>query len=71
MSTKETKKQMMDEEFDDSFLSDACLHKICETEFERSFMASFKEDIPVSPRKAKKMDLKNALTELIKKINKD
>lgn len=25
MSTKETKKQVIDEEFDDSFLSDACL----------------------------------------------
>ena len=64
MSTKETKKQMMDEEFDDSFLSDACLHKICDMGFNKEFLA-LKEDIPTSPRRAKKMDLENSLAELI------
>ena len=67
MSTKETKKQVIDEEFDDSSLSDACLHKICDMGFNKEFIALM-EDIPTSPRRAKKMDLKNSLTELIKKM---
>ena len=64
MSTKETKKQVIDEEFDDSFLSDACLHKICDMGFNKEFIALM-EDIPTSPRRAKKMDLENAFSELI------
>lgn len=64
MSTKETKKQLMDEEIDDTILQDVCLHKICDMGFNKEFLA-LKEDIPTSPRRAKKTDLKNALSELI------
>lgn len=69
MSTKETKKQVIDEEFDDPIFQDDCKHKLDDMGFNKEFLALM-EDIPTSPRRAKKMDLKNSLTELIKRMNK-
>ena len=70
MSTKETKKQVIEEEFDDSFLLDGCKRKLDDMGFDKEFLALM-EDIPSSPRRAKKMDLKNSLSELIKKMKKN
>ena len=69
MSTKETKKQVIEEEFNESFLPDDCQRKLDDMGFNKEFIALM-EDIPTSPRRAKKMDLKNSLTELIKKMDK-